>query len=329
MVFCDWLTAVCMPSLGIGSVKSGTPLFHGGFVHQYTPESELVSIRHVPGAIEGSHCTSIRCCTIPPLLTVSGNPGRFSRPDNLFGYSVRDSIARMQAIASAHGLRGVPGDNWRPSRFDLTRNYATGSIHNARAWLSWLAGQKTGRAKSNSYGDGTTVMWRTKRWTAKAYLKSAEIRRHNPDCSSLIEYCDDVGLVRLELTLRGDILRSRGVGTLASAKIKPSDFWIDLFEEFMSDALSSASTDDRNDLPTPILGTLLAWENGVDVSARLSRRTFYRHRRYLLNAQGVDISMPVAVERLNVRPRILDIRPLSPPDWYDLPPPTLITVDEA
>lgn len=324
MLFCDWFTAVSMPSIGIGTLPEGTPAFHGGFVHKYTTDAELKSVAFQLGRIEGSHSTVVMLNTCQPLHQFSGNPSRWSRPDNLFGYSVRESIDLARRIVTtqlpdnAGPGKQLPSDDWRVTRIDLTRNYSTGSIHNARAWLSWLGGHKAGRIKANAYGDGQTIMWKSKRWTAKAYLKSEELRRHKAP-QHLIDYCESEGLVRLELTLRKDILQKNRLETVKQCYKAPPEIWEGLFGEYMADVLKSVTVQAEEDLPAPVLGTYLAWMNGIDVSARMSKATFYRHRNTLKNTMGVDISLSPNVARINVRPRIIEIKPLDLPGWYELP----------
>ena len=82
---------------------------------------------------------------------------------------------------------------------------------------------------------------------------------------------------------------------------------------------SSAETDDMSQLPKALLNTYLMWKEGIDLTSKLSRATFYRHRRELL-PYSVDIAIKSNVLQMKPRTRVIKLGPVSMPDWYELPP---------
>lgn len=83
---------------------------------------------------------------------------------------------------------------------------------------------------------------------------------------------------------------------------------------------ASADVDELTDLPKPLLSTYRMWQAGDDVTSKMSRRTFYRHRRELLPF-GVDIAIKSNVVPFRPPTRVIKLGPVSMPDFYELPSP--------
>jgi hypothetical protein len=54
--------------------------------------------------IQGSHGTALQVASMGGLVTLAGNPGRWSRPDNLFNLDLEGTIAASNAITATKGL---------------------------------------------------------------------------------------------------------------------------------------------------------------------------------------------------------------------------------
>ena len=141
----------------------------------------------------GSFDTSIRVKSYGNRLYLSGNVGRYNRPDNVFGYSFDDCKTRANAILSSLGLpcftdgeykdlqRGK-GDNAAfmytgavVSRVDMTTNFSMGD--DASDFMHWLATQKISRSKNTAY-EGECVYWGSIKYAqSKAYLKGEELNK--------------------------------------------------------------------------------------------------------------------------------------------------------
>lgn len=70
-------------------------------------------------------------------------------------------------------------------------------------------------------------------------------------------------------------------------------------------------------LPQRLRSTYVLWTSGEDLRSTLPTRTFYRHRKELMD-YGIDITIRKAGDdRSNVVPlvRILEAMPAAIPDW--------------
>lgn len=82
---------------------------------------------------------------------------------------------------------------------------------------------------------------------------------------------------------------------------------------------TSVEVEELTDLSKPLLSTYRMWQSGDDISSRLSRATFYKHRKALL-PYGVDIAIKSTVTQFKPRTRVIMLGPVTPPDFYELPP---------
>lgn len=255
------------------------------------------------------------------ILHLDGNLGRFGKKSNLFGLSCRDSA--NQALA----LLGTSTDTYYHEaekvslrRVDLTANFVFGTAADASAYIDWTKQVHIGRASARPYESGCT--WVTENWSAKVYDKIADMRRHNQN-----ELADELKnregyVLRLEMTLRTDELKRLNVDTLDKWN---TDMEKILFTEKFSPILITQnlpSADDLCDeLPVRLSMAVQAWRNGMDYRAalndgRIHRATFYRLKADLLPF-GIDISTRCNVRTLAIRPRLIEMRPLHKPDWWD------------
>lgn len=286
--------------------------------------------------IEGSFETSVQVRCDGNTVKFDGNVSRFGRPDNVFGYDLEQCIEIVNSILADLGLppftkgekfyRHVRTEHgmvlksaWSGahlSRIDLTANFETGSLSNARAYLEWLATQQgSARIKVGTHGDGETVDWGrgSRRLYAKAYLKSDELRRHG-GALELIDHCEVVGLVRFELTVKATQLHSMGCNYLGGLDMDQLEL---LFEERKAVLTRAEHThDDMQDLPNALRRTARDWLAGDDLERRMSLRTFQRHRRELLS-YGIDIAVRRNVIDFKPRVRTIEVRPARVPSWYD------------
>jgi phage/plasmid replication protein, gene II/X family len=237
----------------------------------------------------------LECMT--PCLILSGNPSKFLQGHNVFGPSVAAMAPVVQAV-----IRGLPGEI-RPadadselwpalhrSRVDITTSVDMGShklVH------EWLRTAETSSRSKHRHGralvSGDTVYWgkTSRRWTLKAYCKFCELREHGPGDLALrkllMDYCE--GQLRLELTLRGMELKDRGT-------LDESLIW-DFFERIEVGVLKAdlGGEQVKTELSYGAQFTLSRWIGGEDVRHSMPLRTFWYHRRRILDVVGVDISL--------------------------------------
>lgn len=258
-------------------------------------------------------------------LHLDGNLGRFGKESNLFGLSVQDS-ARNVLDLLGHSTQTYfeRPDALNLRRVDLTCNFAFSTASDAASYIEWAAQNQLGRTAARSYPTGCT--WVTENWSCKVYDKLADMRRHQ-----LNDLADELQrregyILRLEMTLRTDELKR--LDLLTSDKWKSPTEGQTMENVIFSDKFAPLLRGDSlpsidhlaETLPTRLATCLQAWRNGMDFKAamrdnRLSRATYYRLRADLL-AHGVDIGSRCSVTTLNIRPRLVEMRPLHQPNWW-------------
>lgn len=327
--FVDWLSLRQTHDFQLPEVNAGV-------VAGMDTHGEIIWRTTRPSVIEGSHETSVQVRCDGHTVYFSGNVSRFGRTDNLFGFDLNGCISRVNAILARLGLppfsmgqkfyrhvRTANGTFLKPAwtgcrliRIDMTANFETGSLSNARAYLEWLASQQgSARIKVGTHGDGETVDWGrgSRRIYGKAYLKSDELRRHNGP-PQLIEHCENVGLVRFELTVKSTQLQSMGCEYLGGLDMYQLEL---LFEERKAVLTRAEHThDDLENLPNHFRRTARDYLAGDDVRANLSLASFKRHRKALLQ-YGLDIAVKRNVINFKPRVRVIEVRAASAPSWYD------------
>ena len=72
-------------------------------------EQEIIGEQFRPAWIQGSHSTAIRMKSEGGLVTLAGNPGRWSRPDNLFNLDLTGTIEASNRLMVQQGLPAFQG----------------------------------------------------------------------------------------------------------------------------------------------------------------------------------------------------------------------------
>lgn len=326
-IFVDWLT--------VGQrVKGGPlPIVVGGVASKFDSEGNCVFERALPSRFEGSHSTTVGVCCDSGVYGVSGNVGRFGRPDNLFNLGWSATLEKASRILAGAALPSLSNGTRRPpdfatgqnerrtwegrgaivSRIDLTCNFAAGSDAQARAVIRWLQGQSIRRLKRGFSGD-ESVWWSNTRMMLKAYRKGPEMKAHGGD-PELIEWANDNGIVRVEVELKKRELDERGLRDL-------SDITQDKLEAVFHECMEPFKRVDSSDEPD-ILAAIparsrayaAAWLAGQDVRLLCSQATLYRHAR-VLREYGLDVLEPRNIERFPVKVRVIDLVPCTVPEWY-------------
>jgi len=331
--FCDWISLYQRHGGRLPRVSDGA--FFSVDANGVTVNTRLKRL-----ALEGSHETKVFIRCDGDTVWFEGNASRFRRPDNVFGYTFRQCVDRVNALLGEFDLppftegdryitnwRSMPRSAWtgaKVTRIDLTENYATGSKEDAYHFMRWLGTQQGTRMKVGTYGDGETVDFNrgSRRVYSKAYLKGPEIRRTGiatDYLERLADWCDAVGLVRFESTVKSNQLDYLRCNYLGGFDMKQLELEFEKRKETLDRA--SAEIEEITDAPKHLLSTYRMWAAGDDITAKLSRRSFFYHRKELL-AYGVDISVKPDlgnVEFLKPKTRVIRLGPVSPPDWYELP----------
>lgn len=171
---------------------------------------------------------------------------------------------------------------------------------------------KRGRAGDES------VWWANTHKMFKAYLKGPEMVAHGADPKSqIVQWCNDNGIVRVEVELRRRLLSRLELERL-------DDITQERLEEVYDDETAIMREVDRSDEPD-ILDALpartrpyaAAWLAGVDLFTIAHRATLYRHAK-ACRAVGLNILEPRNVAQFPTRVRVIELEPVCMPDWYSL-----------
>lgn len=349
-VFCDWLTIY-------QDHQQDLPIINDGFVVRFEPDAFRKSIDEQTGEIrpmfdamkaeytvsrrmehEGSYESKVSIRCDGRRVELSGNVGRFGRPDNLFGLPVIETIDRANEIMAALGLppfscvgRNTPyarsdsysqGTNAVITRTDLTANFATGSRDNAFRVLHWMCGQGTARNSGKNprnYGNGVTWNEGSKRHYEKLYFKADELGPHvTPEVR---DYCEQNGILRYEVSLKARELADRGLQSMMG--------WLPVTEDGMRKenviygafaqvlTRNQVSVTECQKIPGKLGLIARSYLNGENPYESLDAGFSTRRRwRAALLKHGLDIAQPIDVTRLNTRIRMIDLQPVAAPSWY-------------
>lgn len=330
-LFIDWITITQHHS---GKVL---PILTGGVTVHYSADGVPIFERNQSTRFQGSFDTSIRVGCDGFRVSLSGNPGRLSRPDNVFNHGLAGTIEACNRVLVELGLppftaygadrpagaaREVaqPGRGAVVSRLDITRNYATGSESTARAFIRWLGARSISRMKRGQAGD-ESVWWANTRHMLKAYIKHLEMLKHgSAKDDELVSWLKEKGVVRVELELKKRLLSELGLNDLANlSDEKLADIYEQQIEPFKRSDRSS-DEDILEHVPSRSRAYAAAWLAGHDMKQMASERTLYRHAKVLKEC-GLDILAPRNVERFPVKVRFIELQPLSlsdAPEWYSI-----------
>lgn len=347
MVMIDWLSARA-PECFDGDIT-------GGSVLKVTPDGEVEWCSHSKKRIEGSFQSSVMVrqltvdetrqgSVVPGQGTRShgcifeGNPAKFLQGHNLFGPAdATDLLTRsLGKIGQAIGQEPWPFDFGQSNltRIDLTSSWLVDRAEDALPFLKAMEERchvpYRGRGVVPPSGPGT-LYWGYKKkgeraspWQIKIYLKGLEIakrplHREAMEIPGLLE--ELARTIRVEVTLRTPELKRLG---MTRARDFTPESCARVWEEYVGkiDFGEDAMTLDTNDLARLNLKprhthAIAAWKAGNDMKAGLSESTFYRLRKEIRDATGIDIALGVPVSNVVPLRRVVVAKPASRPKWHD------------
>jgi len=158
--------------------------------------------------------------------------------------------------------------------------------------------------------------WANTRHMIKAYLKGAEMKHHGgEEIQELIDFCDERGLVRVEVELKRRLLQEAGLDAFDAVTDEKLAAIYNEQTEIFRRVDRSDEPDILASIPSRYRMTAAAWIAGQDVRGQLGQAALYRHAR-VLREYGIDILQARNVEKFPVKVRVVDLKPLSMPDWY-------------
>lgn len=342
----DWIT-IRQSHVGLAQ---RLPLLSDGCVMVFDGDGAIEHTTLKRFEVAGSYDSKCYVRCDGDTVEFTGNPARWGRMDNVFGYSFGESLLIVNQILAKLDLPPFSSGEcyetqnkagefikvWTGatiSRLDLTENYLTGSPENANYFLRWLAGQKLKSKKTNFYGDHATVDFGrgSQRSYFKVYNKGFELLKHSkskPDCDTiekqdrceviekLAQWCTDFGMVRAELELKSKALHDLHCYYLGELDMKVIEVEFKKHSSVFERA--TAEVDSLASLNGKALAIYRMWQAGDDLKSKFGKSQLYAHRKTLL-PYGVDIFIPSNVVRFEPKTRVITLSAAIPPDWYQLP----------
>lgn len=329
---CDWLTAEVSPGWIIDPLKeAGEKLYDTGRVLVLSPDGQ-VREQWAGAELVASHDTNLRVKSPDGFaLWLSGNPVKWLQGHNLFGSEDVLGLTLCAGLLIRERVGLFPGPETfkangytmpRFTRVDLTRSYRFPSNEHARAWLRDVASYARSRHGAPLF-KGSTVEWgkKSSHWSMVAYLKADELQARGKshklseglsarDRRILTAWAQ--GVVRFEVRLRR--LELQGFDPSAQ---EPLSLWQDYFDRITFNRNTQGADMIDNALPNHLAGYRARWEQGEDLRASLKRANFYKVRKQLLDAAGIDIAAPppdksaVAVTPATLDPAGWDPEPIE------------------
>ncbi|HAT1685402.1 TPA: Replication-associated protein G2P [Klebsiella oxytoca] len=328
----DWLTAIypCVHDpLPAGSVVS----------IDADGEIEWKSVKRL--AVRGSNESTMHVRSVgsdgeghATHIYIDGNPSKFLQghnvvgSDDLLGLAITVYARVLSQLNIPHHMASyfeVLNGNFKISRVDINYMYSLESLENVQSWLyaaEFKAKTRHGRATSKA---GTVYMGKSsRRWSLKFYSKYVEHmggkKGHTiPDkfvYEGLLDWTKDK--LRIELVLRSLELKELNLNfgkswNIETAKNVFSDYIGRL--EMSQNVLLSDKT--IMQLPRSARSTYLLWKQGANMRDILTKPTFFRQRKQLLD-YGIDINFYCeSPDTNNVIPlvRTLEAKPAEIPAW--------------
>lgn len=321
--------------------------------------------------LEGSFSTKLTVRCDGTRVRIEGNPSRWQRIDNLFGLQTIDECVDVyNCVLDSLGLprftkntrfnhRQSPdgksssliGNGAEITLIDWTRNHEIGK-GKEQSFIRGLSSMQIGRGrKPKLYPDGNSCNWgEASTWSmTKLYNKAVELQRHLAKAqrkkigveqdrleyiNNLIQYCQSVGVVREEHSLRQSLLKRYNLQFYGIVTEKDFHQHLQDIEKAMNTIqishdehqsiahqLLAANVVDTMRKANTTMSYFSMWQHGTDLRKILSSSQFYEHKARL-KAIGIDIGQQFDVSRMCPtlkRSELIEVKPLRIPHWYKLP----------
>ncbi len=339
LLMCDWLSAqistVDHSSVGYDTGR-GYLIDRHGVIEKEFPRWQQVE--------HPSHSGTLSVLSpSPDALRLAGSPAKFLQGHNCWGGSdVLELLLLSGGVLRPGGLFPSPGSYGygHPSgfgaptfsRLDITRSYRFCSNQLAHEFVRDVAGQaRTRMGKSTLYNDSSAVFGeKSRRWGMVVYCKLDELIKHPPkglplsDQKQLTDWSD--GIVRFELRARGlEFKQAIWQAYFRDFLTTPGEEWLCyIWKEYYnkitwnrnSGGFDMATVNELKVVDRPVLA---AWSTGVDMRLFLpSTSAFYRRRRRILDAVGIDIASPPS-HYDDANRRVAVALSMDDPNWDPIP----------
>lgn len=324
--FNDWISLS-------GTVRPGRkwPLIANGATLKIDSKGDVVSETYHGSQFIASHDTSIRIRCDGRHLELDGNIGRLGRPDNVTGYSHHECFQRCLIFLDRIGIDPSHGQpytrhelkqgrcsvtGFRFRHMDMTACFDAGSEDDAAAFIR-RSGQVSleGRNRLPVFDRGM-IYWakNSKYWGAKLYDKKSEIESNGGIYPDYAPHA----LLRIEAVLRQKFLVEKGWDN-PDAWRDPRDqeaWWKKTFAPIFRAEIVMAECEGMS---LRVQGAIAAWNRGENLRLSTSRASFYRLKREVKDAVGIDLDIPRLAANVVQFPtktktivlRPVDLRPLA------------------
>jgi len=320
LLMVDWITGTIRPKPDPDDYAIWDDLkerFDTGQVLRIKPGGELDWSTAARLAVPGSYDNQISVRSTDGLsLELSGNPVKFLQGHNLFGSDdalglfftagnhVRQSVGQFPSPDTWAGLQ-MMGPHF--TRLDVTRSYRFPTQAQARSWVRSVASGARSKHGAALYKEGTVYFGqKSRRWSLKIYPKADEIRAKGKmhrlvsffgqDRSDLEDWAQ--GVLRFEIQLRSlELQKWPDLTPQALPRLWQHYFNTVTFNRNAQIVHEGLDMADQARMDHAMLGYLARWKTGEDLrgkmkSGQLTEKTFYKWRKRILEACGVDISNP-------------------------------------
>lgn len=334
------------PSLQIDWITAKIPFYsknilNGGNIINTSPDGEVEYTIDKRLPVKGSFDSNLSIRTADVLLgtretcliELSGNPVKWFQGHNIFGTEdltnlIYETILRLADLLNCPQpvtfLNWVKKGFYKLSRVDITGMFSLPTRSDVYTWLYHAESHSRTRAGTAlSKGNSIYLNKNSKRWSVVFYSKGQELEAHNLPQGligyNLEEYANNK--LRIELRLKHKELNTVGLSKGFN--------WFNLdpmyvYKDYL-DRIEMAEQKMRDDkllkLPMKLRATYSLWKEGHDIKQMMSKRTYYRHRKELLEYDiDISIKMPSKERKdsnTNVVPlkRILELKPAGIPHW--------------
>ena len=243
------------------------------------------------------------------------------------------------------------GNGAEITSIDWTRNISVGEGKEP-SFIRGMSSMQIGRGrKPHLFPNGMTCGWGygsswalnklyCKAWELKEHLKKDKRKKNgvSPEqleyIEKLITYCEKQGVVRDEMSMKQLFLKKHRLQFYGLVEEK--DYYAHLNDIENAMKTIQINHDEHKSIADQLLDMeivksrqaanatqsyAILWQSGTDIRQVLNRSQFYEHKSRLKQI-GLDIGQPFDVTRMCPtlkRSEVIEVQPLSIPDWYQLP----------
>ncbi|NQV69169.1 MAG: Replication-associated protein G2P [Pseudohongiella sp.] len=324
-------------------VKCKLPILHepirsGAFV-VINPDGEIERESPMSSMVEGSYSQNISVRSVgsngggkAEYLEICGNPAKFLQGHNVFGSNdllglvhgaAQRIIINLGLDITDFEMNLIETGNYYINWIDINESFELRNQVDVQAWIKAAEfSSRTRCGRPTLKGSTLYHQKHSRRFGIKFYSKNLELRagkKHELPYelrdTGIFEWTENI--LRAEVRLLGKELRSLKIEKAYQLTEKRIEA---LYGEYMKKIILTEqlrlSDETSLKLPGKLRSTYTLWSEGHSIIDMLSKATFYRHRKELLEFD-IDISIACKKKESNVVPliRVLEAMPAQIPTW--------------